>query len=120
MFPSTITLTVNAVAKVLNRVNQDSYGSEYQLNGATESFNLKIRHSTDSVDGDGLVMKRHNVFVEHVVYPTPTTAMKKESYTLTVRHDKFSDPTGSVDLGKGVNVWIGTSTNFTDLGAGVN
>jgi hypothetical protein len=120
MFPATITLTVNAVPKVLNRVNQDSYGSEYQLNAALESYNLKIRHSTDSVDGDGLVMKRHNVFVEHIVYPTPTTLMKKESYTLTVRHDKYSDPTGSVDIGKAVNVWIGTSTNFADLGAGVN
>lgn len=120
MFPSTITLTVNTVAKVLNRVNQDSYGSEYQLNAATESYNLKIRHSTDSIDGDGLVMKRHNVFVEHIVYPTPTTAMKKETFTVTLRHDKFNDPTGIVDIGKAVNVWLGTATNLADLGAGVN
>lgn len=120
MFPATITLTVNAIAKVLNRVNQDSYGSEYQLNGATELYNLKIRHSTDPVDGDGLVMKRHNVFVEHIVYPTPTTAMKKDTVTVTFRHDKYNDPTGVVDIVKAVNVWLGTTTNLADLGAGVN
>lgn len=120
MFPATITLTVNAVAKVLNRVNQDSYGSEYQLNDTLDSWNLKIRHSTDSPDGDGLIMRRHNVFVEHVIYPTPSVNMKKESFTLTLRHDKFTAPSGVVDIGKAVNVWIGTSTNFSDLGAGVN
>lgn len=120
MFPATITLTVNSVDKILNRVNQDNYGSEYQLNAATEAFVLKIRHSDDSVDGDGLVMKRHNVFVEHVVFPTPTTAMKKETFTVTVRHDKYTDPNGSVGIGKAVNAWLGTGTNFADLGAGVN
>lgn len=120
MFPSTITLTIATVAKVLNRVNQDSYGSEYQLNGGTESINLKIRHSNDSPDKDGLVMKRHNVFVEHVIYPTPTVAMKKYTYTVTLRNDQFSDPTGSVDLSKAVNVWAGTASNLADIGAGVN
>lgn len=120
MFPATITLTVATVAKVLNRINQDSYGSEYQFNGATESYNLKIRHSVDSVDGDGLVMKRHNVFVEHVVYPTPTTAMKKETVTVTLRHDKFNDPTGVADVTKAVNAWLGTGTNITDIAAGMN
>jgi hypothetical protein len=120
MFPATITLTVNSVAKVLNRVNQDSYGSEYSLSDTLDSWNLKIRHSKDTKDADGLVMKRHNVFVEHVTYPTPTTLMKKDSFTLTLRHDQFSAPTSAVDIGKAVNVWIGTSTNFADIGAGVN
>lgn len=120
MFPSTITLTVNAVAKVLNRINQDSYGSEYQLLDALDSWSLKIRHSTDSVDGDGLIMKRHNVFIEHVVYPTATTLMKKDSFTLTMRHDRFSAPTSVVDITKAANVWLGTGTNIADIAGGVN
>jgi hypothetical protein len=119
-FPATITLTVNAIAKVLQRVNQDSYGSEYQLNAATESLNLKIRHSKDSPDGDGLVMVRHNVFVEHVIFPTPTTAMKKFTATATIRQDRYSGVNESVDLGKALNVWLAAATNFADLGAGVN
>lgn len=120
MFPSTITLTVDTVAKVLNRVNQDSYGSEYQLNAATESYNLKIRHSSDSPDGDGLVMMRHNVFLEHVVYPTATTLMHKETCTVTMRHDKFNDPSGVVNIQKALNVWLASGTVLADLGAGVN
>lgn len=120
MFPATITLTVNAIAKVLNRVNQDNYGSEYQLNGSTESFVLKIRHTVDSTDGDGLSMKRHNVFVEHIIFPTVTDPLQKFTYTATLRHGSFNDPTNSVDLAKAVNAWLGTSTNMADIGAGVN
>nr|UJQ85309.1 MAG: hypothetical protein 2 [Leviviridae sp.] len=120
MFPATLTLTVDTVAKNLLRVNQDNYGSEYQLNGATESINLKIRHTSDSRDGDGIIMKRHNVFVEHIVYPTPTTALQKYTYTVTLRHGEFNGPGPSVDLGKALNAWLGTSTNFAGIGAGEN
>jgi len=120
MFPSTITLTIATVAKVLNRVNQDSYGSEYQLNGALESINLKIRHSADAADGDGIVMKRHNVFVEYVIFPTLTVAMKKATFTVTLRHGAFDDPLSAIDLGKAVNVWLATATNLADIGAGIN
>lgn len=120
MFPATITLTINTIAKVLNRVNQDAYGSEYQYNGALEGIVMKIRHSQDSPDGDGLALKRHNVFVEHVIFPTPTAAMKKFTYTATVRQDRYSGTVESVDLGKAVNAWLAASTNFADLGAGVN
>lgn len=81
---------------------------------------MKIRHSVDSKDGDGLILKRHNVFVEHVIFPTLVSVMKKFTYTATVRQDKFSGTTESVDLGKAVNVWLAASTNFADLGAGVN
>lgn len=119
-FPATITLTINAVAKVLTRNNQDNFGSEYQYNGATESIVLKIRHSVDNVDGDGLVMKRHNVFVEHVVFPTPVAAMKKFTATCTIRQDRYSGIVESVDLGKALNVWLAAATNFADLGAGGN
>lgn len=34
-FGATITITVNGVAKALNRINQDGYTSEYYLREAT-------------------------------------------------------------------------------------
>ncbi len=120
MFANTITLTINAVAKVLNRVNQDNYGSEYALASATESIVLKIRHSTDSVDGDGLIMKRHNVFVEHIVFPTPTAAMQKFTATVTLRHGRYDDPTKSADLIKAVSAWVSSTTVAAQLAAGEN
>lgn len=120
MFPGTITLTIDAVPFVLNRVNQDGYGSEYQYNGALSSLSLKIRHSVDKVDSDGVTMKRHNVFIERVVYPTVTTAMLKDTFTFTLRHGQYQDPAEAADLAAAANTWIGTSTNLADIAAGVN
>lgn len=122
MFSATITLTIGGDAKVLNRVNQDNYGSEYQLNGTAEAINLKIRHSVDSVDKDGIVMLRHNVYIERVTYATPTTGLKKESYTFTMRGGKFEDTTPMSDLAIAANAWLGASTNaaLLDLAKGIN
>lgn len=92
-FGATITLTVNAVAKVLNRINQDNYGSEYSLIGDTDAWNLKIRHSTDKVDSDGMTMLRHNVYLEHITYATASELQKKESCTITLRQGKFDGTT---------------------------
>lgn len=120
MFASTITLTINAVDKVLNRVNQDNYGSEYRLNNDTESLTLKIRHSTDSVDSDGLIMSRHNVYVEWIIYPTATDLMKKYSFTGTIRNGTFSGTTSAGDLGEAMTTWLASGTVIADLVAGVN
>lgn len=120
MFANTITLTVNSVAKVLNRVNQDNYGSEYRLQSSTESYNLKIRHSVDAPDKDGMTMRRHNVFVEHIVFPTPTTAMKKNTATVTFRSGQYQDPTEGSLLQAALGVWLAASTNLPDLASGAN
>nr|UJQ85828.1 MAG: hypothetical protein 2 [Leviviridae sp.] len=122
MFPNTITLTINAVARVLIRNNQDNYGSEYQYFGALESVVMLIRHSVDQVDKrSGQVTKRHNVFVEHFVYPTVAFPQGIiNTSTLTMRHGQFTDPVLSADLLKAVNSWAGTSTNIVDLAAGTN
>lgn len=121
MFANTITITIaTGQDRILNRVNQDSYGSEYSYVSATEQCTLKIRHSTDSVDGDGVVMKRHNVFFERVVYPTPTTLITKQTYTATMRNNRYDDPAIVANIAKGVNTWMNTSTNNADLAAGNN
>lgn len=46
MFADPQTLTVNAVAKALVRINQDQYSSEYLLRSSTDEFRLKIRNSS--------------------------------------------------------------------------
>lgn len=121
-FGATITITVNAVAKVLNRVNQDNYGSEYQLNTATDSWKLLIRHSTDSADSDGVTMLRHNLYLEHVTFPTSTTPIYKESITWTMRAGKFD---GTTQLGydaKGTLAYLSASSYavIDDLVVGLN
>jgi hypothetical protein len=121
-FGATITLTVNSVAKVLNRINQDNYGSEYSLESALDSWNLKIRHSVDKPDGDGMVMKRHNFYLEHVTFPTSTLPMYKESVAWTMRHGKTD---GNIQVGydaKAVAAYLSASSYAVvdDLNNGLN
>lgn len=47
-FGATITVSYGGANKVLNRINQDNYGSEYYLREATIDYRMKIRHSKES------------------------------------------------------------------------
>lgn len=69
MFADTITITINSVAKVLSRINQDSYSSEYFLRETTQDFRLKLRNSTytDKARG-GKKIDRHNVELVQTIY----------------------------------------------------
>lgn len=121
-FGATVSITVNAVAKVLNRINQDNYGSEYSLLSDTDAWNLKVRHSTDSADSDGMIMLRHNLYLEHITYSTSTTPMKKESITWTMRAGKTDGVTDVVNDAKGFADYLAASTYqvISDLSVGLN
>lgn len=119
MFPNTITIKIGTRDVVLTRVNQDNYGSEYRFRGPLDQVGLKIRHSTDSVDKDGLKMERHNVFFEHIVYPTPTTVMEKYSFTSTIRGGSQNDPAKAGALANAGIVWL-TPAIVGDLVVGKN
>jgi hypothetical protein len=119
-FAATITITVNAVAKVLNRVNQDDFGSFYSLRSATEEITLQIRNSTEAAKGLSPAILRHNIFVERTIYATPTTAEEYYSFTGTIREYTTSDPVKTGYLSAGVVDWLDTAGVLTDLIAGVN
>ncbi len=83
-FGTTATITVNAVAKVLNRINQDNYGSEYFLRTTTESYRMKIRHSKMSPEKSGIVRDQHNIEVTHTVFGIAGAAdTVRQSYIVT-------------------------------------
>lgn len=120
-FPQTITLTLNAVPKVLNRLNQDNFGSYYTYKGPTEEIRMQIRHSVDSVDKKtGLVNDRHNVFVEHTIYATPVAAVKYSSFTGTIRQGNAQDILLGQYLSAAVVDWLDTAGVIPDLVAGIN
>lgn len=91
MLANTLTLTVNSVAKVLTRINQDNYGSEYRLLTATEKYVLKIRHSSQKGAG-GSQYDVHNVLVEHTVFATTTTLEQNMTASVTLRGKVGTDP----------------------------
>lgn len=112
---NTVTVTVNAVAKVLKRINQDGFSTQYYLHEATEEFTVNIRHSKESPQKDGTVYDRHNVEFIHTIFATETTpARTRVAYVVTrnVRDDDYTsvgyDIVGLADLLK-------ASGNIPDL-----
>lgn len=106
-FGATLTITVNAVAKVLNKVKEQDYGSEYKLIEATGEYLVKIQHSTEKATAAGTVYDRHFVDFKHTVYGvSPAPDIVREAYlwcaTLAV--------TGSSTLAIS---WRGPSTSST-------
>lgn len=94
MLANTLTLTINSVAKVLTRINQDNYGSEYRLKSATEVLTLQIRNSTEKATVKSpSVIDRHNMFFEHTVYAVPGTSPEYYySMSAVMRMNSSSDP----------------------------
>lgn len=70
MLGESITITVNAVAKTLKRINQDSYSAEYLFRETSGEYRVKIRHSQEKALIRGETMDRHNVELAHTVFGT--------------------------------------------------
>lgn len=92
-FSSTLTITVNAVAKVLNRINQDSYGSEYYLRTSTESWRARIRHSKEAPNAFGIVNDRHNFEVVHTIFGVSPAPDKVRTIYTIIRSPESDDAT---------------------------
>jgi len=65
------TLTVNAVAKVMPRINQDNNGSKYRLRSTTDELILEIKHSDGKITG-GQFGEGHVVKVTYTIFATTT------------------------------------------------
>jgi hypothetical protein len=88
-FSDPITITINAVAKTLAKINQDTYGSEYFLRESLQEFRVKIRN-TSYTNPAKQVVDRHNIEFTNVVYATTTApALTRKAYTVyeNVRSD---------------------------------
>lgn len=97
MFADTITLTVNSVAKVLTRINQDGYSSEYYLRSTTDQYQLFIRNTrVNDKKRAGVQMDQHNVELIHTIFPvapaTLSTVRRCFATFLNQQGDTLSDP----------------------------
>jgi len=115
MFADTITVTINAVAKVLTRINQDGYSSEYLLRETTGDFRLKIRHTNYTNKTSGKVIDRHNVELVQTVYPVSPATVSTTRKAYTVLENERVDPvTESLNFNLGF-VGFFTSPNITKM-----
>lgn len=89
MLGSSITLTVNAIAKAMQLINQDAYSAEYALFESTEKWVLKVSHRRDKANKDGVVYARHVVDFTQTTYAVAGVSpeLQKRYYATFVCRD---------------------------------
>ncbi len=111
MFANTISVTIGAdAARVLTRINQDSFGSTYRLATATEFTELVIRNS--SGNEGGVLVDRHNAELRHTVYALSDGSAPEKFYaaSTTFRTRRQSgDPTRLADVEKALNTVVNST-----------
>ncbi|DAD50539.1 coat protein [ssRNA phage Gerhypos.4_57] len=112
MFADPQTLTVNAVAKALVRINQDEYSSEYLLRTTTNEFRLKIRNTSYRDKARNVMIDRHNVEFTETVFPVAPATLSTVRKTYVVienqQGDTLADPTYDAAA---LLSWLTASTN---------
>lgn len=115
-FGATITVSYGGANKVLNRINQDNYGSEYYLREATIDYRMKIRHSKESPSALASTgFDRHNVELTVTLLPTPTApAVVRQAYAV-LRNGFSDDFTEVAKTNKAMSDFISSGTVIADL-----
>nr|UOL48991.1 MAG: putative coat protein [Leviviridae sp.] len=114
MLGDTITITHNAVSRVLSKINQDNYSGEYLLRTATDEFRVRVRHSVDNAPKGTVAFDRHNIDLSVTTFATPTTVEEVQTANYTVRTRKSSNPANALLAAKALNGWL-TDANVTKL-----
>jgi hypothetical protein len=90
MIGDTLTVTYNAVAYVLNRINQDNYSSEYMKKDATMEHRVLFQHARENGRG-GVQMERHRVQYTRTELDT-VNGNREFSSVLIIRAPVATDP----------------------------
>lgn len=106
MLAEPITVTVDAVARVLPRVNSDNYGSHYRLLGSGFMYELIIRHTTENAKLGAPQVDRHNVDFKYTTYDVDGVATVYQVYSV-IRTPQGADPTIVEKM------WVGFNTFTT-------
>ncbi len=96
MFADTLTLTIGGVGRVLAKVNQDNFCSEYRLVTTTDQFTLTLKNTNYTDKKTGQSIDRHTVQVVWTVFPVApavsSTIRKTYSVIENMKGDNLSDP----------------------------
>lgn len=116
MFATTLTITVNGVDKVLNRINDGDYSSEYYLRESLSQWTLKLRNSkyTDKTRG-GTLVYRHNIELVHNIFAVaPATQGTVRKYYSILENDDADIIADSGKFAAGIAAFQ-TEANFLKL-----
>jgi len=111
MFADPQTLTVNAVAKALQKINMDKYSSEYLLRSTTEEYRLFIRNSSRFDKARGVQIDRHNVEFRWTVFPVaPATRSYIRRMYAVVENEVGDTTVDPVNLAIALCNWLSASS----------
>jgi hypothetical protein len=112
MFADPQTLTVNSVAKALNKIGVGNGTSEYLLRTSTDEFRLNIRNTSYTDKKRDVQIDRHNVEFVHTVFPVApaTHSLVRKAYVVieNQKGDTLTDPTY---VASALFAWLTASTN---------
>lgn len=112
MFADPQTLTVNAVAKALNRIGSGNGTSEYFLGNDTEEFRLNIRQTSYTDKKRAVKINRHNVEFVHTVFPVAPATLSTVRKTYVVFENQQGDAlANSVYVASALCSWLTATTN---------
>jgi hypothetical protein len=115
-FGATLTITINAVAKVLNRINQDNYGSEFFLRETLVSYRVKIRHSKVKATADKpYESDRHNVELTVTTFATATTPQRVSTFYTVMQVPADCVLATESYNGQGFGSYVANATRVDDL-----
>jgi len=114
-FGATLTITINAVAIIMNRINQDNYGSEYYLHTALSDYRVKIRHTKEPATKAGVIVDRHNVDFTQTIFATLTVPQIVRNVFLVGRYQTTDDLTAEFQFMDGFFSYVRGGTVETDL-----
>lgn len=116
MFADPITITVATVDKILVRINQDQYSSEYLLRSTTDEYRLRIRNTSYLDRKRNVLVDRHNVEFSRTIFPVaPATLSTIRKVYTVIENQQGDDPTGSVHTARGLFDWLIASSNAAML-----
>jgi len=113
MFADPQTLTVNSVAKALNKIGTGNGTSEYLLRSDTDEYRLNIRN-TSYADKKraGVMIDRHNVEFVHTVFPVAPATLSTVRKTYVVLENQRGDVlTTPVHVASALLSWLTATTN---------
>lgn len=112
MIGDTITLTWNALSKVLNKINQDNYGAEYYLEDGTRRFTLSVKHT---IPAKGKPGESHLVRLDVEVYDANGVLLRTSSAWSVIRTDTgIQDQEESEDAAEALVAFL-TAANITKI-----
>lgn len=120
MLANTITISVNAVNKILTRISENPGKSVYRLKEATGSFLLTIKQTSYKDAARNKTVERHSFDLVQTILPVaPATQPEiRKSYQVIENDSDTADFVNTRYVSKAVSDYLAVAANVDPLIAG--